>query len=254
MALTQRPLSRLHCRLTGSPSGWAASRRCFRLPARYRRSSWRGSSTASQQTPALLLAIYMRVAIWGILAGLIYALGAQHPMVLVWAMVGLLAVFYAGGGLGGVPYADIIGKVFLPAQRGAFFATREVLSGPLAIGAALLVPHIMAGVAYPDNYALLFALPLLGLGIASQGIWGFTTATRRRPRARTLGLFTDNNCACGTPQRGLVLVKLLTGHSLLRCLSTHLMLAQRCTHRAATGWYLLAQVGAVCSPLCYGAC
>ncbi len=151
--------------------------------------------------PTLLLAIYMRVTSWAILAGLIFALGAQHPMALVWAMVGLLAIFYAGGGLGGVPYTDVVGKVIASAQRGAFFATREVLSGPFAIGAALLAPHILSGIVYPYNYALLFALAAAGLGIASLGIWAVREPPRvgdPPPPAPLARLYTTT-AACGAP-------------------------------------------------------
>ncbi|HFD39358.1 MAG TPA: hypothetical protein ENJ31_05865, partial [Anaerolineae bacterium] len=88
--------------------------------------------------PYLMLAIYLRTASWAILAWLIVAIGASQPDLLAWALVGLLAVFYAGGGLGGIPYTDIIGKVIPPDRRGLFFGGKEALAGPLAVGAALL--------------------------------------------------------------------------------------------------------------------
>jgi hypothetical protein len=53
----------------------------------------------SHKKPFLLLAIYLRVVSWAVLAGLVALLGASHPQMLAWALVGLLAVFYAGGGL-----------------------------------------------------------------------------------------------------------------------------------------------------------
>lgn len=196
--------------------------------------------------PTLLLAIYMRVTSWAILAGLIFALGAQHPMALVWAMVGLLAIFYAGGGLGGVPYTDVVGKVIASAQRGAFFATREVLSGPFAIGAALLAPHILSGIVYPYNYALLFALAAAGLGIASLGIW----AVREPPRVgdphppRPWPVYIQQLRRVARQLRRLALVQILTGLSLL-ALPFYITYARAVLHapNAATGWYLLAQVG-----------
>jgi len=196
--------------------------------------------------PTLLLAIYMRVASWGTLASLIFVLGAQRPMALVWAMLGLLAIFYAGGGLGGVPYTDIVGKVIPSTQRGAFFATREVLSGPFAIGAALLAPHILSGIVYPYNYALLFALAATGLGIASLGIW----AVREPPRVgdphppHPWPVYMQQLRRVAHQLRRLVLVQILTGLSLL-ALPFYITYARAVLNapNVATGWYLLAQVG-----------
>jgi hypothetical protein len=102
-----------------------------------------------RKMPFLLLAIYLRVFSWGMLAWLIYTIGSERPRLLAWALAGLLAIFYAGGGLGGVPYTDIIGKIIPPGRRGAFFGGRQALAGPLAVGAALLARHVLAEGIYP---------------------------------------------------------------------------------------------------------
>jgi len=70
-----------------------------------------------RKMPFLLLAIYLRVASWGALAWLIFTIGSERPRLLAWALVGLLAIFYAGGGLGGVHYTGIIGKIIPPGGR-----------------------------------------------------------------------------------------------------------------------------------------
>jgi hypothetical protein len=57
-----------------------------------------------RKMPFLLTAIYLRVISWGLLALLVFAIGDQHPMTLAWILVGMLVVFYAGGGLGNIPY------------------------------------------------------------------------------------------------------------------------------------------------------
>ena len=87
--------------------------------------------------PYLLMAIYLRVISWGVLAWLVYAIGAQHPMTLAWMLVGMLVIFYAGGGLGNIPYTAIIGKIIPHDRRGAFFGGKGALAGPLSVGAAL---------------------------------------------------------------------------------------------------------------------
>lgn len=86
--------------------------------------------------PYLLTAIYLRVISWGFLAWSIYKFGTQDPIALAGILVGMLVIFYVGGGLGGIPYTDIIGKIIPPNKRGAFYGGRGILAGPVSFGAA----------------------------------------------------------------------------------------------------------------------
>ena len=195
--------------------------------------------------PFLLLAIYLRVASWAVLAGLIFVIGDSHPELLAWALVALLAIFYAGGGLGNIPYTDIIGKVIPPSRRGAFFGGKEALAGPLAVGAALLARRILAGVDYPDSYALLFGLAASALGVASIGFW----LIREPPRADAPGHsqpwrdYWAQLAAAARRLKTLVVVQLLTGFSLM-ALPFYVVYARQelGAPPEAVGWFLLAQV------------
>jgi hypothetical protein len=124
-----------------------------------------------RKKPFLLLAVYLRAISWGLLAWMIVAIGSSRPQLLTWVLVGLLAVFSIGGGIGGVPFTDIIGKVIPADRRGAFFGGRQLLSGPLAVGAAMVSRQILKEMPYPNNYALLFGLAAAALFIASFGVW-----------------------------------------------------------------------------------
>jgi len=198
-----------------------------------------------RKMPFLLLAIYLRVASWGILAWLILTIGSDRPHLLAWALVGLLAIFYAGGGLGGVPYTDIIGKIIPTGRRGAFFGGRQALAGPLAVGAALLARHVLAKVAYPDNYALLFGLAAGALLIASLGFW----LIREPPRTDTDGHiqrwqeYREELVAATHRLWALVSVQLLTGFSLM-VLPFYVVYARQelGAPLEAIGWFMLAQV------------
>ena len=195
--------------------------------------------------PYLMLAIYLRVASWSALAGLTYAIGASRPRLLAWALVGLLAIFYAGGGLGGVPYTDIIGKVIPQARRGAFFGGRQALAGPLAVGAALLVQRVLADMAYPTNYALLFGLAALSLLVASLGFW----LIREPPRADADGkvpswrVYREQLLRSAYRLRTLIGVQFLTGFSLM-VLPFYVVYARQelGAPPGAIGWFVLAQV------------
>lgn len=199
----------------------------------------------SRKMPFLMLAIYLRVISWGVLAWLIFSIGSERPLLLAWALVGLLAVFYAGGGLGGVPYTDIIGKIIPSNRRGAFFGGQQALAGPLSVGAALLARHVLAEVAYPSNYALLFGLAAVALLIASLGFW----LIREPPRTDTDGHirrwreYRGQLLDAAHRLRTLVAVQILTGFSLM-ALPFYVVYARQelGAPPEAVGWFVLLQV------------
>jgi len=198
-----------------------------------------------RKMPYLLLAIYLRVVSWGVLAWLIYKIGSEQPITLVWALVVMLAVFYAGGGLGNIPYTDIIGKIIPSNRRGAFFGGKEALAGPLAVGAALLARQILANVEYPNNYALLFGLAALGLTIASLGFWVMREplAPGGEQRTQTWRAYLSQIRNTSQRLKALIGIELLTGFSLM-ALPFYVVYArdQLGAPADATGWFLLAQV------------
>jgi hypothetical protein len=195
--------------------------------------------------PFLLLAIYLRVASWATLAWLVYAVGDSRPDVLAWALVGLLAVFYAGGGLGNIPYTDIIGKVIPASRRGTFFGGKEALAGPLSVGAALLARRILAEVEYPDSYALLFGLAAAGLAVASLGFWLIREPRRADApgRSQPWRAYWAQLAVAFRQLKTLVVVQLLTGFSLM-ALPFYVVYAREemGAPPEAVGWFLLAQV------------
>jgi len=195
--------------------------------------------------PYLMLAIYLRTASWAILAWLIFTIGASHPDLLAWSLVGLLAVFYAGGGLGGIPYTDIIGKVIPADRRGLFFGGKEALAGPLAVGAALLARRILADVPYPNNYALLFGLAAVGLAVASIGFWIIREPPREDAPGRPAPWRAYWRQLADTARRikALVIVQLLTGFSLM-ALPFYVVYAREelGAPPGAVGWFLFVQV------------
>jgi len=206
-----------------------------------------------RKMPYLMTAIYLRVISWGMLAWLVYTIGDQRPMTLAWILVGMLVVFYAGGGLGNIPYTDIIGKIIPADRRGAFFGGRGALAGPLSVGAALAARQILAHVPYPNNYALLFGLAAIGLAIASLGFWAM-----REPSVSTViqslqswKEYWKQLLTVSRRLKTLIAVQLLTGFSLM-ALPFYVVFAreQLDAPAEAVGWFLMAQVlGGVLSNL-----
>jgi MFS family permease len=198
-----------------------------------------------RKMPYLMLAIYLRVASWGILAWLIYSIGAEQPTALAWALVVMLAVFYAGGGLGNIPYTDIIGKMIPANRRGAFFGGKETLAGPLAVGAALAARQILVRVDYPNNYALLFGLAALGLAIASLGFWMMKEppGTVVEQQVHNWRGYWSQIQGAGQRLKTLIAIELLTGFSLI-ALPFYVVYAREKLNAPveSVGWFLLAQV------------
>jgi MFS family permease len=198
-----------------------------------------------RKMPCLMLAIYLRVLSWSMLAGLTYAMGANRPRLLACVLVGLLALFYAGGGLGGVPYTDIVGKIIPQEQRGAFFGGRQALAGPLSVGAALLAQQILANVAYPTNYALLFGLAAFSLLVASLGFWLIREPARADADGKVSSWreYAGQLWEAARRLRTLIGVQLLTGFSLM-VLPFYIVYARQelGAPPGAIGWFMLAQV------------
>ncbi len=204
--------------------------------------------------PYLLGAIYLRILSWAALAYLIYAISDQHPMTLAWILVGLLIIFYAGGGVANVPFTEIIGKVIPAGRRGAFFGGRAALAAPLSIGAALLAREIMARVPYPNNYALLFALAAAGLGIASLGFLVMHEPPSHVDESgrKTWSAYWKQILATSLVLKEVTLAQILTGFSLM-VLPFYVVYAREklAAPLEAVGWFLLAQVlgGVLLSPV-----
>jgi len=195
--------------------------------------------------PILLLAIYLRVASWALLAWLIFVLGPDRPQLLAWALVGVLAVFYACGGLGGVPYTDIIGKIIPPGRRGAFFGGRQALAGPLAVGAAFLARRVLATVVYPTNYALLFGVAAVGLFVASFGLWLIREPPHVEAKRQAIAWRRYAGMLKGAvgDLKQLVAVQVLTGFSLM-AFPFYIVYARHDlgAPAEALGWFILMQV------------
>lgn len=198
-----------------------------------------------RKLPYLLAAISLRFISWGILAWLIFTIGAQHPITLAWIFVGMLVIFYAGGGLANIPYTDIIGKVIPSKQRGAFFGGKGALAGPLSVGAALLARQILVDVPYPNNYALLFGLAAIGLAIASLGFWAIREPLSTAVENTMLSWheYWYQLLSASRRIKELIGAQLLTGFSLMALPFYVVFAIERLDAPAgAVGWFLLVQV------------
>jgi len=194
----------------------------------------------------LLAAIYLRTLSWAILAILILTIGPGHPILMSWALVVLLGIFAAGGGLGATPYTDLVGKVIPLPKRGRFFGGRAILSGPLALLAAMFAKYELSRVTYPVNYALLFGLAAAALGIASLGFLWVKEPPAKISVDKPMPWhdYRVKLLAVSGRLKTLVIVQLFTGF-LLMIMPFYVVYARKELGApvSAIGWFTLAQVG-----------
>ena len=197
-----------------------------------------------RKMPTLLAAIYLRVLPWVILAWLIPAIGPTRPQALAWALVGLFTLFSLGGGLGGVPYTDIIGKVIPRERRGSFFAGRQLLTGVAGIGAALLSRQVLAVHSFPHNYAFLFALSAGAMFVASIGFWLIHEPSDGAVRpVASWGMYWRQIGEAAAQMKVYAVVQFLTSFSMLAMPFYVVYARQKLGAPAdAVGWFTLAQV------------
>lgn len=128
------------------------------------------SSYVQRRRRKLPLYAYMagiRVVMWGLITPAVFFI--EDPAVLLAIFFTLLTAYSLADGLAGLPFMDIVAKAIPPTRRGAFFGWRNFLGGFLALGGSLLVKYILderRGLAFPDNYAVLFLLSFFVLCLA----------------------------------------------------------------------------------------
>ena len=142
--------------------------------------------------PVLILAIVVRMLCWGVLGFLTYFYGADNPAWVLFSLFFLLTLFSFMGGVAVIPFMDIFGGTIPSTLRGRFFGHRQLWGGLLAVGAGLAVRHILGNesIPFPRNYALLFLLSFLLIGISYIALGSVKEPTGRiPPRDRSFRFF-----------------------------------------------------------------
>ncbi|GBD86003.1 major Facilitator Superfamily protein [bacterium BMS3Abin02] len=124
-----------------------------------------------RRKPILLWVITLRWVSFGLLAFLTWRLGATRPGVVLGVFLVLFGMFSLAGGVGTVVYADVFAKAIPTRRRGRFIGWRQLLGYGLAIAAGYVVKAVLGNerIAFPSNYALIFAFSALALLVAFTG-------------------------------------------------------------------------------------
>lgn len=140
-----------------------------------------------RKMPLLIGAGLARSAMWILVGVMTMFLGGMTPAI----FLSLFMVFYAMGtslmGVMSVPWMDLMGKAIPASHRAKIFALRRFSGGAMSMVAGLLITYILSaqsGLAFPNNYAVLFVLSGVGTALAVSIFSQIREPIERRTRAQ----------------------------------------------------------------------
>jgi len=123
----------------------------------------------SYKKPFYILGYSIRLTAWSSILLFILIISDSNFTMLFVGFISLYALATFAMGISTVPFTDIISKVIPATKRPRFFSSRNFTGGVAGFLAGFLVRYILkgnGGMAFPNNYALLFGLNIIGGAIA----------------------------------------------------------------------------------------
>jgi len=116
-----------------------------------------------------IMGAVLRASSWFFLFIITYLYRADSISLLLYSFLILYSLSCLGGGLAGLPFLDIVGKIVIPIRRGRFFSLRLFFGGLLSIGGGLVVKYVLGHTdrfPFPRNFSLLFFLTFIWICFA----------------------------------------------------------------------------------------
>ncbi|NOZ22710.1 MAG: MFS transporter [Planctomycetes bacterium] len=137
-----------------------------------------------RKKPFYVVSALLRIVVFSAIPLGIVVLAGPRPLVLFWVVALALFLYTSFGGIGLLPFMDIVSKSMPDDMRGRFFGARAFWGCLLAFAGGILVKRILnpqTGLSYPNNYLTLF---LMAWGIMAVGVFLFflTREPPGRPR------------------------------------------------------------------------
>ncbi len=120
--------------------------------------------------PFYVFSAVFRTILFGCIVLSVWLIGDSHPKVTYALFALLLFGFTTMGGVGIIPFMDIVSKSVPPNRRGSFFSLRQFYGGAAAFGAGIMVKKVLAdgsGIAFPANYLLIFGIAFVLFAIST---------------------------------------------------------------------------------------
>ena len=117
--------------------------------------------------PLMLVGIWTRCGVWGIL-GVFALMSSEQSLSLLWASIILVSLYSFAGGIAVLPFNRIISETILPEKRSSFFGWRLFFGGFMAMIAGFLVKFVLGSdrILWPKNFGVLFLFSFVTLIIA----------------------------------------------------------------------------------------
>lgn len=130
-------------------------------------------STYRYRRKFLLIGIYLRGLAFLGMAGFMLFFGERAPWLVVGSFFVWILVFSLSGGLAGISYEDIFGKLVPKGERGKLYAVKQFASSLAAFGGGWIIARVfsVSSLPFPKNYALVLGIGFIGLVIASIAFW-----------------------------------------------------------------------------------
>jgi len=130
-------------------------------------------STYRYRRKFLIMGIYLRGLAFLGMAGFMFFFGARSPWVVVGSFFIWILLFSLSGGLAGISYDDIFGKLVAKGERGKLAASRQFASSLAAFGGGWIIARVFSvnSLPFPKNYAFILFIGFIGLIVASIAFW-----------------------------------------------------------------------------------
>ncbi|MFO7891046.1 MAG: MFS transporter [bacterium] len=119
----------------------------------------------------LLGGINTRIFALGGMALIFYFSSYFSDSSIIWLIFILISLFSFSGAFANINYVDILGKSVLEKKRKVFFSMKQIIASLVVLLSAFMAKKVLATANYPINYAAMFFIATVVLGIASLGFW-----------------------------------------------------------------------------------
>jgi MFS family permease len=117
--------------------------------------------------PFMLVGIWTRCGVWGIL-GIFALTSSEQCFSLLWISIIMVSLYSFAGGIAVLPFNRIISETIPPEKRSSFFGWRLFFGAFMAIMAGFLVKYVLGcgRILWPKNFGILFLFSFVTLIIA----------------------------------------------------------------------------------------
>ena len=204
----------------------------------------------ARKKPFYFVSGLLRIVIFASAPLAILLWAEARPLLVYWMIAAAFFLYSSFGGIGLLPFMDIVSKSMPADMRGRFFGARAFWGGGLAIASAYIVKWILnpeTGPGYPTNYAVIFSLAWI---LMTAGVFLFFMAREPegRPRQVRITLMQQFRRGPKLLRRDRDFLRLLVTRVLVGCSAIagpfYILYAQNRMHvsESAVGLFITAQV------------